>query len=178
MATLQRVLFIDITADKFIDNCSIDELREVIMLANTRLLRGTPGPVAGKALPVAVPKTARAKAGAKKTAGWAPEEEAMLRELWPAMCGFEIAEKLHRDYKTVMGYAKKIGLCKKPGRQAVAHRQAAPAPAKEKEEKPGRQRATHRQVAPAPVKQRDVERHTDCIGAEIGIKSKKLRTKS
>ena len=125
MPTLQQLYYLDITPEKFIDNCSAVELQEVILLANARLNRmektASPppaAPTAVKALPKVAPKKALPKASTTPTVPvargrkWTPDEEETLRRLWPNMKGTEIAKKLGREYKTVMSRAGKFGLAK------------------------------------------------------------------
>ena len=120
MPTLQQIYYLDITPEKFIDNCSAVELQEVLLLANARLNRmgetSSPPPVKlHHALPKVTPKKALPKASTAPAARgrkWMPDEEETLRRLWPNMKGTEIAKKLGREYKTVMSRAGKFGLAK------------------------------------------------------------------
>ena len=121
MPSLQKIYTLDITPEKFIDNCSVVELQEVLLLANARLNRmeGTSPPPAAptaiKVLPKVTPKKALPKASTAPVARgrkWTPDEDATLRRLWPNMKGTEIAKKLNRNYKTVMLRAGRFGLAK------------------------------------------------------------------
>jgi hypothetical protein len=126
MPTLQQIYYLDITPEKFINNCSDVELQEVILLANARLYRlvrlaslsekyhnlppetpPTPKQVAVKRRP----KSPNPEQFVSKR-GWTPEEDAILREMWPSVAGVDIAKRLNRNYKAVMNYASKLGLRK------------------------------------------------------------------
>jgi hypothetical protein len=112
MVLLQKVMKIDITSKKFVDNCTNIELQELIAIAKEKLSRGgvkTQEPITGKSL---------------KKRNWSEQENALLRELYPIMRGADVAKKLNRSYKSVMLYASKLGLHKKTGPQ----RQLPPKP--------------------------------------------------
>jgi hypothetical protein len=138
MPTLQKLFYLDITPEKFIDNCSEVELQEIILLANARLNqmeKTSPPPSeqpAIKALPEqrsrkALPEQTKPTRAAART--WTPEEDAKLREWWPRTSGKDIAKKLNREYKTVMLHAAKIGLRKnKPKKKPNIRQQPPPEP--------------------------------------------------
>ena len=119
MPTLQQLYYLDITPEKFIDNCSDVELQEVFLLANARLNRmektSSPPPATkpqSKDLPKVAPKKALPKASITSTVPaarcrkWTSEEDAMLGKLLSEMSGKKIAEKLNREYKTVNATCK------------------------------------------------------------------------
>jgi hypothetical protein len=160
MPTLQKLFCLDITPEKFIDNCSEVELQEVILLANARLgraekaqpappepaaIEAPPEPSRRKALPKAAPVPAVTR---KEKPHWTPEEDAILRELWSSLLGVEIAQKLHRDYKCTMAHAKKLGLSKR--------------------NKETNTRNPSHQEESEPSKRKQKGRTTDCIGMETG----------
>jgi hypothetical protein len=160
MPTLHKIYTLDITPEKFIDNCSEVELRKIILLANAKLsLLGCEVPPAPsirkrETLPVPSLKPLPAsKPSSRKRQNWTPAEDAMLRDLWQSIPGKEIATKLNRDYKVVMAHAAKLGLRKnKPKSQ-----QLPPAP---------------EELAPQlKSKKQPPERKTDCITSEISRKS-------
>jgi hypothetical protein len=140
MPTLQQVYTLDVTPDKFIDNCSDVELQEVILLANAKLSRHetlAPAQVHAKKLPppkqVAVkrrPKSPNPEQSVRKRPFWTPEEDATLREMWPSASGMDIAKHLNREYKTLMMHASKLGLRKNssPTRKEVARQEPEPTP--------------------------------------------------
>ncbi|MDR0694702.1 MAG: hypothetical protein LBF81_05335 [Prevotellaceae bacterium] len=176
MPTIQKIFYLDITPEKFIDNCSVVELQEIILLANARLNRKERTPVASEqdaadivplpplkslSKPAAIeapPKPSHRKAlpkaapGAavtkKERSNWTPEEDATLRKLWTSMLGVEIAKKLNRDYKSLMAHAKKLGLIKRNKKTNTRK----PPPPEESE----------------PSKRKTKERTTDCISIETG----------
>jgi hypothetical protein len=163
MPKLQQVFYIDITPEKFIDNCSDVELQEVVLLINAKLSRlGREVPPAPE--PVAVdfqppqPRKALLKDPAvpatKKYKPWTAEEDAILRELWDITPGTEIAKKLNRGYKVLMRHASKLGLNKNNSCEKLTG---------------GRQPEPHGEKP---------ERHTDCFGAEIGLYKRRSKIKS
>jgi hypothetical protein len=118
MPTLQKIFTLDITPEKFIDNCSDVELQEVILLANKKLSWHDIAPAVAKTPPTVncpppLPAAPPVPKSPKIRQSWPPEEEEKLRELWPSMSGMEVAEKLGRAYKTVMAHASKLGLSKR-----------------------------------------------------------------
>jgi hypothetical protein len=136
MPTLQKLFYLEITPEKFVDNCSEVELQEVILLANKKLswLGTPPAHVDAEELPK--PRSRRepskSQAGAtatKKRMSWTPEEDATLRSLWPALSGREIAEKPNREYKSVMFHAGGLGLKKNKSQKRVNIRQQPSPPA-------------------------------------------------
>jgi hypothetical protein len=139
MPTLQKLFYLEITSEKFIDNCSAVELQEVILLANEKLSRLIPETLAAPAEAVVLkplPPSLRAKRSNLPTATvpivsgskrkWTSDEEATLRLLWPSTPGKKIAKKLGRPYKSVMTRASKLGLSKNKKREAKTRQQPPP----------------------------------------------------
>jgi hypothetical protein len=141
MPTLQQIYILDVTPEKFIDNCSDVELQEIILLANAKLSRhetSAPAQAYAKKLPApmrqvavkALPKGHTPKQSVRKRPFWTPEEDAILRKMWPSASGVDIAKRLNLEYKTVMTHASKLGLRKRgsPKRTGDARQEPEPTP--------------------------------------------------
>lgn len=139
MPWFETIKTIEITPEKFVDSCLYDELQEVILLANKKLSLYNATVAEEKKPEKALLKKPKTK---KKLLRWTPEEETILRELWPNMRGQDVAFKLKKSYRSVMQYANRLGLSK----YATDSRKPARKP------KPATEMA---------------ERNTDCIGKEI-----------
>ena len=126
MPTLQQIYRLDITPEKFIDNCSEVELQEVILLAGARLNRMETAPppprkeLPRKELPPPALKEPPLKEPPRKEppparkSTWTPQDDERLRNLWDSHTGVEIAATLCQNYKYVMARASKLGLRKWP----------------------------------------------------------------
>jgi hypothetical protein len=147
MPTLQQIYYLDITPEKFIDNCSDVELQEVILLANAKLSRHeTPASAPAPAqVPHELPAPPKQVAGKRRSKspnpeqfiskrGWTPEEDAILREAWPSTAGTVIAERLNRNYKVVMARASKLGLRKRGSLKRTGATWRRPEPTPEAED--------------------------------------------
>jgi hypothetical protein len=158
MPTLQKIFTLEITPEKFVDNCSDVELQEVILLANKKLSYYDATPVAEESKESKVNKDNKVckdnkealkglpKSPKGKSGRWTAHEDATLREMWPNMAVLNIAFKMKRGYNSVMGRANRLGLSK---------------------------RARRTDALPAP-KSKKVGRATDCIGIETGLKNTEL----
>jgi hypothetical protein len=117
MPTLQQLHYLEITPEKFIDNCSPVELQEVILLANARLNRmektpATPEPVAPKPEPAPLPPGPEKEHKKQLRFRWTLEEVDILRELYPTTSAEELAKKLNRHPDAIMMKAGKLGIKK------------------------------------------------------------------
>jgi hypothetical protein len=145
MPTLQQIYTLDVTPEKFVDNCSDVELQEIILLANAKLSRhetSAPAQVHAKKLPLSPkqaagkrrPKSPNPEQSVRKRPFWTPEEDAILREMWPSTSGTAIAKHLDRNYKVVMARASKLGLRKRGLLKRTGHVWRRPEPTPEAED--------------------------------------------
>jgi hypothetical protein len=76
-----------------------------------------------------LPKASPAPGKERQSRKWTAEEDAILRKLWHSTCGVEIAQKLNREYKSLMAHAKKIGLKKnKSHKPSLSSKVSQPSP--------------------------------------------------
>jgi hypothetical protein len=172
MPTLQKIYTLEITPEKFIDNCSEVELQEVILLANAKLSRhespvsqkqvAIPSSSSPKSLPK--PKPERPQPIRRTHRRWTQEEDELITKLHSTTSLKKIAEKLNRKYKVVAGRASKLGLQKrKSSKPEKDVPMATPINPKPKRTLP----PIPEEIQPA--KKNMKERSTDCIGAETGF---------
>jgi hypothetical protein len=119
MPILQQIYVLEVTPEKFVDNCSDIELREAILLADAKLSRRVATPPSAQVPAKTLPASPKPEQRAPKKRGWTAEEDVRLRELWPTCTGSEAAKTLKRDYKAVMAHAIMLGLRKRQSKNSV-----------------------------------------------------------
>jgi hypothetical protein len=115
MPTLQQLYYLEISPEKFISKCSEVELQEIILLANARLRRDEASPAAPEPAPLSVAAPVKARPKTRSNA-WTPEEDALIRKLYPTTPTKTLAEQMNyrRSTHSIVQHANTIGVSKEP----------------------------------------------------------------
>ena len=120
MPSIQKLFYIDITLERFVDNCSDVELQELILLAASRLRRNEPAPSrTPKNRRPAIPEKRKGKV--RRTA----EDDAFLRKNLPSATVEELAELMNRSVRCIYSHVKKLKI--KPAQKAGKRNPEPPA---------------------------------------------------
>jgi hypothetical protein len=139
MPTLQRVFTLEISPEKFVDNCTEVELQEVIMLAEKKLRRERRNSDVREDLPKNPPKTLPAVRGSsaapkQKMANkpWTKRDIEVLRRRYPVDSNEDIAAELGRNAYSITNKASELKIKKiaKKKYGSKSPRKIEPAPQK------------------------------------------------